>query len=127
MSAVPFESESALPARTGRRRLLDPWVLFTLAAAGGVALPVVVVASFVFVPSGDVWEHLAGTVLPRYVRNSLLLMLGVGAGTLVIGVGTAWLVTLCRFPGRRVFEWARLLPLAVPAYVMAYSYTSLLD
>ncbi|GIK98340.1 MAG: iron ABC transporter permease [Alphaproteobacteria bacterium] len=127
MSAVPFESETPLPATTGRGRLLDPWVLFTLAAAGGVALPVLVVASFVFVPSGDVWDHLASTVLPHYVQNSLLLMVGVGAGTLVVGVGTAWLVTLCRFPGRRVFEWALLLPLAVPAYVIAYSYTSLLD
>lgn len=127
MSAVPFDSEAPLPAKAGRGRLLDPWVLFTLAAAGGVALPVVVVAAFVFVPTGEVWDHLADTVLPRYIGNSLLLMVGVGAGTLVIGVGTAWLVTLCRFPGRWLFEWALLLPLAVPAYVIAYSYASLLD
>ena len=54
-------------------------------------------------------------------------MIGVGVGVLVIGAGTAWLVTLCRFPGSRLFEWALLLPLAAPAYVLAYTYTDLLD
>jgi iron(III) transport system permease protein len=92
-----------------------------------VAIPVVVVLAHVFVPTGDIWRHLASTVLPAYVANSIWLMLGVGTGTLVIGVGTAWLVTMCRFPGRRLFEWALLLPMAVPAYVIAYTYTGLLD
>ncbi len=92
-----------------------------------IAIPVVVVLLHVFVPTGDVWRHLASTVLPSYIGNSLWLMLGVGAGTLVIGVGTAWLVTMCRFPGRGIFEWALLLPMAVPAYVIAYTYTGLLD
>ncbi len=86
-----------------------------------------VVLAHVFVPTGDVWRHLASTVLPSYIANSLWLMLGVGAGTLVIGVGTAWLVTMCRFPGHSLFEWALLLPMAVPAYVIAYTYTGLLD
>ena len=87
----------------------------------------VVVVSYVFVPSPEVWSHLARTLLPSYVANSVWLMLGVGAGTFVIGVGTAWLVTMCRFPGRRLFEWALLLPMAVPAYVIAYTYTGLLE
>lgn len=92
-----------------------------------LALPVLVVLGSVLVPAGDVWRHLASTVLPDYVANSLLLMLGVGLGTLIIGVGTAWLTTLCRFPGRRLFEWALLLPMAMPAYIIAYTYTGLLD
>ena len=96
-------------------------------ATGLVALPVLVVAGHVFVPAGAIWDHLAATVLPRYLANTLWLALGVGAGTLVIGVGTAWLVTMCRFPGRAVFEWALLLPFAVPTYVAAYAYTGLLD
>src|ERR687885_1774133 len=54
-------------------------------------------------------------------------MIGVGVGVLLIGVGTAWLVTLCRFPGSRLFEWALLLPLAAPAYVLAYTYTDFFD
>jgi iron(III) transport system permease protein len=127
VSSIQFDQVRHGTPRIGRARLLDPWVLFTLAAAGGVALPVLVVAGFVFVPSGEIWDHLASTVLPRYIANSLLLMVGVGSGTLILGVGTAWLVTLCRFPGRRLFEWSLLLPLAVPAYVIAYSYATLLD
>ncbi|WP_158048243.1 ABC transporter permease [Skermanella pratensis] len=103
------------------------WTVATLLIACLVALPVAVVASRIFIPTDGVWSHLASTVLPYYLGNTLKLVLGVGAGTLVIGVGTAWLVTMCRFPGSRVLEWALLLPMAVPAYVMAYVYTDLLQ
>ncbi len=92
-----------------------------------VAAPVVVVVLHLLVSSAELWTHLAQTVLPTYILNSLALMLGVGAGVLVIGVGTAWLVTMLRFPGVGLFEWALLLPLAIPAYVIAYTYTGLLD
>ncbi|MGZ8154453.1 MAG: ABC transporter permease [Burkholderiales bacterium] len=92
-----------------------------------LALPVVVVVSNVFVPTEGTWGHLASTVLPEYIRNSLLLMLGVAVGVIVGGVSTAWLTVMCRFPGRRLFEWALLLPMAVPAYVMAYAYTDFLQ
>ncbi|TVS13627.1 MAG: iron ABC transporter permease [Wenzhouxiangella sp.] len=95
--------------------------------AGLVALPVVTVLAHVFVPAGEVWAHLYETVLSRYVLNTLGLMIGVGAGTLLIGVGTAWLVVMCRFPGKKIFEWALLLPLAVPTYVIAYAYTDFLQ
>jgi iron(III) transport system permease protein len=90
-------------------------------------MPVVVVLAHVFVPSGDIWQHLSSTVLPDYIRNSLLLMLGVAIGTLLIGVTAAWLTTMCQFPGRSVFEWALLLPMAMPAYIIAYTYTGMLD
>lgn len=92
-----------------------------------LAMPVIVVLSFVFVPSGDVWAHLASTVLSDYIANSLLLMLGVSIGTLLLGVSTAWLTTMCNYPGRSVFEWALLLPMAMPAYIIAYTYTGMLD
>ncbi|WPZ36456.1 iron ABC transporter permease [Thalassobaculum sp. OXR-137] len=75
----------------------------------------------------DLIDHLVHTVLPTYVANTALLALGVTIGTGVIGVGTAWLVTMCRFPGRRVLEWALVLPLAAPAYVLAYTYTNFLE
>jgi len=75
----------------------------------------------------DIWQHLATTVLPSYVMNSLGLMIGVGIGVLVLGISTAWLVTMCRFPGGRVFEWALLLPLAAPSYLLAYTYTDFLE
>jgi iron(III) transport system permease protein len=92
-----------------------------------LSLPVLVVVGYVFVPTGEVWRHLAETVLTDYVQNSLLLMLGVAAGTLFGGVGTAWLTSMCRFPGRGIFEWALLLPMAMPAYIIAYTYTGMLD
>ncbi|MFP3442362.1 iron ABC transporter permease, partial [Pantoea sp. SIMBA_133] len=65
--------------------------------------------------------------LPRYLTTTIKLMIGVGILTLIIGLSTAWAVTMCEFPGRKFFEWALLLPFAVPAYVIAYVYTSLLD
>ena len=98
-----------------------------MAIALAISIPILVVLSNIFVPTGEVWEHLSRTVLPRYVRNSLWLMLGVGGGTAIVGVATAWLVSLCKFPGRGWFEWALLLPIAAPAYVLAYTYTDLLD
>ena len=73
------------------------------------------------------WSHLAQTVLPDYILNSLLLCLGVGTGVAVVGVATAWLTAMHEFPGRRVLEWALVLPLAMPAYVMAYVYTDFLQ
>ena len=66
-------------------------------------------------------------MLPEYVRNTVLLATGVGIGVMVVGIATAWLVTMCSFPGRRMFESALILPLAVPAYVMAYAYTDFLQ
>lgn len=96
-------------------------------AACVLAVPVLVVLGSLFMPAGDAWGHLVATVLPEYIRNTLWLMLGVAIGVTVFGVATAWLTTLCRFPGRGFFEWALILPLAVPAYVMAYAYTDFLQ
>lgn len=109
-------------ARAGRG-----WTGLTLAVATLIALPILVVLLHVFVPAGEVWRHLFQTVLSRYVGNTLGLMVGVGVGVTLIGVGTAWLVVMCRFPGRGVFRWALLLPLAVPTYVIAYAYTDFLQ
>ncbi len=126
--AGPPPEEPAAPARTrpGQRRP-DLWTVVTLTVAAILALPVLVVFAHVFIPATEVWLHLRETVLADYVINSLILMLGVGVGVLLLGVPAAWLVSLCDFPGRRVFEWALLLPLAVPAYIIAYTYTGLLD
>jgi iron(III) transport system permease protein len=106
---------------------LDGWTLTAIVIAALVAIPVVVVMASLLVPAGEVWRHLADTVLTGYVVNTLVLMLGVGAGTLVIGIATAWLVTMCRFPGHGVFEWALLLPLAVPTYAIAFTYGGLFE
>ena len=90
-------------------------------------MPVAAVLIFAFGDSGDIWEHLVKTSLFGYVTTTLWLMLGVGVSVFVTGVSTAWVVTMCRFPGRKVFEWLLLLPLAMPAYVIAYAYTDFLE
>ena len=94
---------------------VDPWRLLILLVTLLLGLPVLVVASFIFVPGGDVWQHLLDTLLLDYIINSLLLMLGVGTGVLSLGVSSAWVVTACNFPLRRFFQWALLLPMAMPA------------
>ena len=90
-------------------------------------LPILIIIGFIFSGSVDVFAHLYNTVLADYISNSLLLMLGVGGGVLLLGIPTAWLTSVCEFPGRKIFAWALLLPLAVPAYIIAYTYTGLLD
>ena len=102
------------------------WVATGVAAL--IAMPIVTVCLNLFAGgTGDSWTHLASTVLPSYLLNTLCLAVGVCAGVVIVGVTTAWLVSTYAFPGSRVFEWALVLPLAVPAYVMAYTYTDLLQ
>jgi iron(III) transport system permease protein len=105
----------------------NSWTLASLCVAALVALPVAAVIWVALKPSGDIWSHLIATSLPGYIGTTLGLMLGVGTSVLLTGVTAAWLVTMCRFPGRRVFEWLLLLPLAFPAYVIGYAYTDLLE
>lgn len=95
----------------------------------GLPLFVVVFALVQLLFGGDFTTlgHLWRTVIPEYVSNSLWLMLGVAAGVITLGVSTAWLTTSCRFPGRKILSWALLLPLAMPAYITAYTYTGMLD
>lgn len=110
------------------RRGFPALVVAALLVAALIAVPILsVTANLLLGGSGDTWSHLASTVLPEYILNTLILCLGVGFGVIVVGVSTAWLVSIHDFPGRRLFEWALVLPLAVPAYVMAYAYTDLLQ
>ena len=106
---------------------LNAWSIYAVVIALLVSVPILVVFSAVFAPTGEVWRHLVDTVLWNYIRNTLWIMLGVGLATLFTGVLTAWLVTTCRFPGRRVFEWALLLPLAVPSYAIAFTYAGMFE
>ena len=96
-------------------------------AAVACALPMVAVALAALTGGTDTVQHLAETVLGRYTATTIGLGLMVSVGTFAIGVGAAWLVTMTRFPGVRFFEIALVLPLAFPAYVLAYAYTHVLD
>ncbi|VAX10869.1 Ferric iron ABC transporter, permease protein [hydrothermal vent metagenome] len=92
-----------------------------------IATPILTILSYLFHPGTDTWQHLADTVLADYVSNSLLLMLGVAIGAGSIGITTAWLTSMYSFPGRRLFIWSLLLPLAMPAYIIAYTYTGMFE
>ncbi|WP_067223006.1 ABC transporter permease [Marinomonas gallaica] len=92
-----------------------------------LAVPVLIILVNIFLGGSGVWQHLLDTLLFDYISNSLLLMLGVTLGTLAMGVPAAWLTSVCNFPGRSMFAWALLLPLAMPAYIIAYTYTGLFD
>ncbi len=112
-----------LPARRKR----SAWSAAAVFVAAIVCLPLLSVVWLAFFPAENIWPHLLDTVLTTYIVNTLLLMVGVAVGTLLIGVSCAWLVTHYQFPGRAFFNWALLLPFAVPAYVIAYVYTDLLE
>ena len=111
-----------------RAALLSPLLIIALVVALLAGLPVASVGLNLFVGgTSTTWTHLTQTVLPDYILNTLWLCLGVGTGVGLIGVATAWLTTMHEFPGRRIFEWALVLPMAMPAYVMAYVYTDFLQ
>jgi iron(III) transport system permease protein len=112
-----------LPARL----IPDRWGVLTLAVALFVATPLIAVATIALTPAPEIWRHLYNTVLFGYVERTVMLIGGIGLGTFVIGTGTAWLVTMCRFPGRGLFNWALVLPLAVPTYILAFVFTDQLE
>ena len=126
--STTFQADAALLDGSGRWRFaLDGWTLIAAAIGLFVAIPVGTVIFTAFGPSDGIWSHLVSTVLWVYAGNTLWLMLGVGVGTIVIGTSTAWLVTMYRFPGRRILSWALLLPLAVPSYILAFVITDQLE
>lgn len=105
----------------------DPWQWGIFLASSVLAIPVILVFISFAIPQTELWQHLADTVLNDYLSNSLLLAFGVGAGTLVMGTTVAWIVTRYDFIGRNKLQWLVLLPMAMPAYIIAYTYTGLLD
>ncbi|MEL7093484.1 MAG: iron ABC transporter permease, partial [Pseudomonadota bacterium] len=108
----------------GRRGRVLPVVGWAVALI--CLLPMVATVLAALVGGTDTVAHLLDTVLWRYTGNTLVLVLLVALGTFGIGAGAAWLVTMTRFPGVKIFEIALVLPLAFPAYVLAYAYTDLL-
>jgi iron(III) transport system permease protein len=104
-----------------------PWAAGVAAIASLAAAPVLSIAFLAVSAEGDPWPHLAATVLPAALLDTALLLGGVAAVTTVIGVSMAWLVTAYDFPARRSLEWALLLPLAVPTYIIAYACVEILD
>ncbi|MEE8503927.1 MAG: iron ABC transporter permease [candidate division NC10 bacterium] len=111
--------------RSGAPR--DLWPVAAGAVALVVATPILVVVSSILTPSLEVWSHLWETQLAELAWNTIALITGVGLGVVVVGTGLAWLVTMYRFPGRGIFEWLLILPLAMPAYVIGFVFLALFD
>lgn len=89
--------------------------------------PIAVIILSWSVDQGEIWQHLAETQLPTLLRNTVVLVLAVGIGVTIIGVSLAWLTVMCEFPGRRWLDWALMLPMAMPAYVLGFASLGLLD
>lgn len=129
---MPATADIALPKEAPRGGAFvwlerRGWLLAALAVAALVLVPVAVTFSAFLDIEGEVLAHLAEFVLPELLVNTFWLVLGVGFGVSVLGVSLAWLTAMCEFPGRRLFDWALLLPLALPAYVTAFVAIGLLD
>lgn len=105
----------------------DPWPVASGIVALLVASPLLVVVSSLATPSLDIWRHLWQTQLVELIWNTVKLMFGVGAGVFILGTGLAWLVTRYRFPGRGIFEWLLILPLAMPTYVIGFVFLAIFD
>src|SRR5690606_5177836 len=103
------------------------WIVSSWATALLLGLPVLALIFSAFSADGDLFRHLADTVLLDYLANTLGLVAGVVLLSLLFGVPTAWLVAMCEVPGRRALQWALMLPMAMPSYIVAYVYTDLLD
>lgn len=103
------------------------WITGSWATALLLGLPVIALLFSAFSAEGELFRHLADTVLLDYLGNTLGLVVGVVLLSLLFGVPTAWLVAMCQVPGRRALQWALMLPMAMPSYIVAYVYTDLLD
>lgn len=103
------------------------WVLVTILLSFAVALPLFTIATEMVSRGDDVWRHILYERVPSYALNTTLLLLGAGILTILIGVGTAWLVSMFRFPGRNLFRWALIMPIAIPAYINGFTWAGMLD
>jgi iron(III) transport system permease protein len=120
-------TSARLAAWRRRRRISPAWTVVPAVLAAVLALPLATIVALSLSPVDNVWPHLAGTVLPAALADTVVLLSGVSVLTLVFGAATAWLVTMCRFPGRALLDRLLVLPLAMPTYIVAYAYVELLD
>ena len=118
------------PKNTSLARILrteQTWPKTSVLLSLFVLLPVTGLLWAAIGTDENIWQHLLNSVLPSYIVNSLILVTGVCLGVTFVGTCTAWLIANCRFPGHKIFGWMLILPLAMPAYVMAYVYTDFLE
>ena len=106
---------------------LSYWNSLPLAVLVVFTAPILIVILSLFGGFSENWFHIFDYLIFDYVKSSLILVLGVASIVLAVGTVTAWIVTTYNFPGKRLFEWALILPLAIPPYILAYTFTGLFD
>lgn len=116
-----------MPQVNGLYSWFNPWLVSIALGCFILAAPIGLVFASVFFPEIEIWQHLYSTVLADYVVNSILLAFGVGIIVVVIGTALAWCIARYEFAGRKQLQWLILLPMAMPAYIIAYTYTGILD
>jgi len=110
-----------------RRRASPLWTVAVALILAIIVLPIVSVLALALAAQSDVWPHLMRTILPESLLDTAVLMIGVAIVTLIAGAGTAWIITMHRFPGRDLLDRLLVIPLAVPTYIIAYCYAVLFD
>ena len=112
---------------TQARSFFTGWRLAVMFVALLVAVPLGVILFSFMSPEKEIWQHLLETLMARLVLNTVLLVTGVAVCTMLLGVTLAWLTGACDFPGRSLFSWSLLLPMAMPTYVLAFVWLGLFD
>ncbi|MCB1786590.1 MAG: iron ABC transporter permease [Chromatiaceae bacterium] len=127
-------AHTALPSDIDRRASARwrgapdaPWRWASRLLAVSVLVPLAVILGSWLYFDPQIWVHLGGTILPQLLGNTFLLLVGVATGTLLLGVSLAWLTAACEFPGRRILDWALMMPFALPAYVLAFVFVGVMD
>jgi iron(III) transport system permease protein len=109
-----------------RTYLNNGWLLTILLITALVSAPMLYILAQLFTPSTGEWQHITETLLLDYLWTTFLLCVGVGVCALLLGLPTAWLVSTCRFPFSKQLSWALVLPLAIPTYINAAVYKSMI-
>ena len=122
---------SAWRAHFAMRRMRLPvsrgWTIAVALIVALTALPVAAITVLAVSADSPTWPHLWQTILPDALKTTLTVMIGVAVLTLIAGAGTAWIITMYRFPGRGILDRLLVIPLAVPTYIVAYCYVDVLD
>lgn len=111
----------------GKSSVAPGWLTLSVILGLLLSVPLALVLVRVFIPGSQAWRHIVENLLFQYTANSIILCLITGIIALIFGLSTAWLVSRYDFPGKRWLEWALILPLALPSYIVAYSYAGILS
>ena len=94
---------------------------------GAILLPIITIFSYLFIPPDETWSHLIENLLTTYLTNTAFILFWVILFTAIIGVVTAWIITMYNFPGKNIFKWSLVLPISIPTYISAFIYAGLVE